>query len=176
MLFRATISSAILLSATLASGDEQAVVSFSGKGKQPIEVRDASGNVTEVVGQNNLGLNQIPENAAAREQAYRESQSARAAELASQRSAADAEEAARQAEAAKAAEDAAAQAAAEAEAEKEKVDPTPRKVRRNTVRGTRYIATEPVDPSLRTPDNSGIQQVPPATTTPGPKLEQPRQP
>jgi hypothetical protein len=154
------LSAAVWLAAAVGWAGDESALSFSGKGNGPVEVRDKSGEVTEVISQRNLTLNTIPADAAAREQAYREEQAVRMRQVVTEREAAKAEEAARQAEAAKAAEETTAQAAAAAkQKEEEEFDPTPRKVRRNTVRGTRYVATEPVDPSLRTPENTGVRQV-----------------
>jgi hypothetical protein len=177
MRIRAIFSAALCLAAFPAAANDEAVITFSGKGKQPIEVRDSSGEVTELIGQRSLTLNTIPRDAAAREQAYRESQIERAAELTAEEKAAERAEAERQAEAAKAAEEAAAQAAAEAKAAEEEYNPTPRKVRRKTVRGTRYI---PMDsPAAETQSSSSVQ--PPATSTrqpspPPPRRAQPRRP
>jgi hypothetical protein len=156
---RITFIVAALFAATIACADDKAPVTLTGTGKGPVEVRDSAGEVTEVITQKSLTLNQIPADAVSREQAYREQQNERARELENERATEQRESAAAEAEAAKVAEEASAQAAAEAKAAAEEFDPTPRKVRRTTVRGTRRIATEPVDPSLRTPENTGIKPV-----------------
>jgi hypothetical protein len=156
------------LSASFASADDKAPITFSGSGKGPVEVKDSSGEVSEVVTQKDLTLNQIPADAVARERAYREQQNELARGFEAERADEQRAIAAAEAEAAKAEEEAAAKAAAEAQAAEEEFDNTPRKVRRKTVRGTRYVANEPVDPSLRTPDNSGIRQVEPTQSGAGP--------
>lgn len=175
MLFRATLFCVAGLAAALASAQDQATVTFSGKGKQPIEVRDNSGNVTEVVGQRSLSINQIPGDAAAREKAYRDSQNQRAAEIAAERQAEETAAAtAKVAAEAAAKEEADAKAAAEAKAAEEEWDPTPRKVRRKTVRGTRNIGPAPATAPASTPAYQTPSTAPGGLT--GPKLESPRQP
>jgi len=124
--------------------DGQAPITITGKGKSGIEVRDSSGNVTEVRGSSSLRLNQLPADAAAREETYRAKETERAEGIATRR----AEQAAADAEAQKLADESAAakaeaqvQAAAEAEeAEKLKEAHYPQKIRGKTVRGTRYVA------------------------------------
>lgn len=132
-----------LIFAVCAWTDEQAVVTFSGKGKGAIEVRDAAGKV-EIVNPSTLRLNQIPADAAERERAYRDQVEAEATALATRRAEeeAAAEAAAKETADAKAAEEAA-QIAAATEAELEHEEHHPRKVRRNTVRGTRYLENPP---------------------------------
>ncbi len=162
MTIRFMLAVGLCLGAGSVQGDDKAPVTLSGTGKGPVEIRDSSGGVTEVITPKDLTLNQMPADAVAREKVYREKQNERARELEAQRETAAADVAAKEAEAVKAEEQAAAEAAAKALAAEEEFDPTPRKVRRNTVRGTRYVAREPVDPSLRTPENSGIKRVEPA--------------
>jgi len=169
MFARAALISAFILG-TAAVADDQAVFSFSGKGKQPVEVRDASGEVKEVIGQKSLSLNTIPRDAAEREQAYREQQAERAAEYTAEQQAERAAQADQEAAAAKAQEEAAAKAAAEAKAKaEEEWDPTPRKVRRKTVRGTLDIGplpeSKPSSPAPQAPAGPfPAPQLPPTPT------------
>jgi len=132
-----------LIFAVCAWADDQAAVTFSGKGKGGIEVRDASGKV-EVVNPSTLRLNQIPADAAEREKAYKEKVAVEAAELAARRAEeqAAAELSAKEAADAKAAEEAEQMAAAQQAAELEEQQ-HPRKLRRNTVRGTRFVENPP---------------------------------
>jgi hypothetical protein len=133
-----------LMFAACAWTDEPAsVTTFSGKGKGGIEVRDASGKV-EVVNPSTLRLNQIPADAAEREKMYRAKVQAEAADLASRRSeeAAAAEIAAKETADAEAVAQAEQAAAAEKAAELEEAQ-HPRKLRRNTVRGTRFVENPP---------------------------------
>ncbi len=141
--------SALLLSACVWS-DGQAPVTFSGKGKGGIEVRDASGQVTEVRGHSDLRLNQIPADAAAREEAAGAKRKERAQNNAAVRSEKEAmaeEELKAAGEAAageaKATEEAAAQAEQAAALEEAQ---HPRKIRGKTVRGTRFVENPVIEP------------------------------
>lgn len=161
-----------LIFAVCAGAEEKSVVTFSGKGNNPIEVRDASGKV-EVVHPSTLRLNQIPADAAARERVYREQVETEASALTERRIAEGVEEEAEKKEAEELEAVAEAEAiAAAAEAELEHEEHYPMKVRRKTVRGTRYIENPP--PPRETPPaatgpiitltGKGKAESPPATT------------
>lgn len=162
-----------LLFAVCAWADDQATVTFSGKGKGGIEVRDASGKV-EIVNPSTLRLNQIPADAAARERQYREKVEAEATALAAQR----AEEAAGAELSAKEAADADAAAHAEQIAAAQKAEELeeqqhPRKLRRSTVRGTRYVENPPEPKPAPAPESaepvlsiSGKKKAAPAADAP----------
>jgi hypothetical protein len=126
--------------AASAWSDGQAPVTFSGKGKNAIEVRDSSGQVTEVIGTSKLRLNQIPAEAVVREEAYRAKQKELAENVNARRAENAAAEEKAATEAAEAAKKADAEAIAAAAAESKKYEEEhPRKVRRTTVRGNRYV-------------------------------------
>jgi len=149
-----------LVLSTAAWSDGQAPITFSGKGKDPIEVRDPSGNVTEVRGSSDLRLNQIPADAIAREEAAR----ARQKELAEAASAERAEEAAeieadQKAVEEQAAADAKSQAEATAEAEaaaKLKAAQHPKKIRGKTVRGTRFVENPVIESDTPPPPRGPV--------------------
>ncbi len=159
---------ALILSAS-AWSDDQAAVTFSGKGKSGIEVRDSKGQVTDVIGTSKLRLNQMPADAVAREEAYRAKQRELAeakGERRAQKAAAEEAAATEAAEAAKKA-DAEAIATAAAEAKKQEEE-HPRKVRRTTVRGTRYTP-KPEDSAAPAPAAEPAQEeatAPEAESTP----------
>ena len=170
-----TILAIAVLCLSVASwGDDKGAVSFSGKGKSGIEVRDASGQVTGVIGTSTLRLNQIPPDAVAREEAYRERQRELAKAQGEKKSHAIITDAKSEAEAAAAEEKAKSEATAAAAAEaKKQEEEHPRKVRRTTVRGTRYTpkaeggaASEPAPAKAEAPAKVGAQ-APAQESSPG---------
>jgi membrane protein involved in colicin uptake len=139
-----------LVLAGAAYADDKATITFSGKGHSGVEIRDASGKVTEVRGTKDLRVNQIPAEAVAREEAQRQKDKERGSELAAKK----AEEEAKAAEEQKAADEAAAaqaqaaadEAAAADKAAKAEAAHHPMKIRGKTVRGTRYVANPTPEP------------------------------
>lgn len=141
----------VLVISAAAWSDDPAAVTFSGKGKNGIEVRDASGQVTDVIGTSTLRLNQIPADAVAREEAYRAKRRQLAADSAKRRAEISFADEKAAAEALAAAEKADADAAVAAAADAKKFEEEhPRKVRRTTVRGNRYTP-KPADSAAPAP-------------------------
>lgn len=150
----------VLTAASQACAQKKAEASLTlvGHGKQPVVVRDADGEVTEMINQSHLNLMNLPEDIAKREAEFRQQRLERAKEIAARREQERQAEAERSKAAAAGNENASAGDAgdspntpkAEAQAASSSAPAEPQ-----------LVASEPVDPQLRTPTNTGVRQVTP---------------